>query len=145
MRQIIIITFALLAVLGHGAPTAAQTAPAFKVIVNAKNPATSISRKELGKIFMKKSVSWSGGAAIAPVDQTVGAGARDAFSRTVHGKSAKAVKQYWNQQIYSGKATPPPELSDDAKVVAFVIANQGGIGYVSADAAVGDAKVLTVE
>ena len=70
---------------------------------------------------------------------------REAFSRHVHGKPARAIKQYWNQQIYAGRAVPPPELAGDAKVVAFVLANPGAIGYVSADATITDVKLVTVD
>jgi ABC-type phosphate transport system substrate-binding protein len=144
MRHIISV-LTLLALLGQPTLLAAQSAPAFKVIVHAKNPVTSLSRGELAKIFLKKTTSWSGDGAIAPVDQAVSSGAREAFSRSVHGKGAKAIKQYWNQQIYSGRAVPPPELSSDAKVIAFVAANPGAIGYVSADAVLTDVRQIGVE
>jgi ABC-type phosphate transport system substrate-binding protein len=146
MRKIIVITIVVLAALVSSAPpTVAQSNPGFKIIVNARNPITSASRAELARIFLKKSTSWKNDSAIAPVDQTVSTGAREAFSRSVHGKSARAIKQYWTQQIYSGRAVPPPELGGDAKVVAFVSANPGAIGYVAADAVIGDTKLVTVE
>jgi ABC-type phosphate transport system substrate-binding protein len=146
MRQTIVIAaLALAALVGRPVPTAAQAVPAFKIIVHPKNPTASLSRGELARIFMKKTTSWANDASIAPVDQTMSASVREAFSRSVHGKSARAIKQHWNQQIYSGRAVPPPELGSDAKVVAFVTTNPGAIGYVSADAAIAEAKLVTVE
>jgi ABC-type phosphate transport system substrate-binding protein len=140
--------FAIVVVLlcGASARTAAETAPApaWKLVVNPRNPVTQVSRKELGKIFLKKSTTWSGGSKIQPVDQIVTASVREAFSRSAHGKSARAVKAWWNQQIYSGQGVPPPELAGDAKVLGYVLANPGAIGYVSGDAVVGEAKLVTV-
>ena len=119
-KLFLVVTIVLAGLLSTSAPTKAQSSPAFKIIVNGKNPVASLSRAEVGKIFLKKTTSWPGEGSISPVDQTLGASSRESFSRSVHGKSAKAIKQYWTQQIYSGRAVPPPELSGDAKVVAFV-------------------------
>lgn len=121
--------------------TRAQNPPAYKVIVNAKNPNTSLSKAAVGKIFLKKTTAWSGGGKIAPADQTVSAAVRESFSRAIHGKSARAVKNWWNQQIYNGSAVPPPELGGDAKVIAFVQGNESAIGYVAADAALPEGVV----
>ena len=72
MRQIIIVASLVLAGL-FLRPTAiaAQNTPAFKIIVHTKNPVSSMSRAELGKIFLKKTTSWAGEGAIQPVDQLV--------------------------------------------------------------------------
>lgn len=41
---------------------------------------------------------------------------------------------FLQQQIFSGRATPPAELASDAEVIAFVARTPGAIGYVSAGA-----------
>jgi ABC-type phosphate transport system substrate-binding protein len=115
----------------------------FRVIVNPSNPTDSISKGKLAKLLLKKTTSWGNGNKVQPVDLKVGA-TRDAMSRAVHGKSGRAVKAWWNQQIFAGKGVPPPEVGSDAKVVAYVLANPGAIGYVSADAAIGDCKLVTL-
>ena len=55
-----------------------------------------------------------------------------------------AIKTWWNQQIFAGKGVPPPELTSDAKVLAYVSANAGAIGYVSTDINTSDVKVVAV-
>ena len=124
--------------------TTAHADPAYRVIINPENPTTSISRSTLSKIFLKSQTSWSNGNRIMPVDLRVTNRVRDALSRYVHGRSATVIKNWWNQQIFAGKGVPPPELASDAKVVAYVLANPGAIGYVAADANVGDAKTVAV-
>jgi ABC-type phosphate transport system substrate-binding protein len=145
-RVFLIASLALAAVvILPGRVTGAEPASGgFKIIVHPANPATSIDRKELGRIFLRKAASWSSGERMLPVDQGVSTGVREGFSRVAHQKSARAVKNYWNQQIFSGKGVPPPEVSSDARVIAFVLANPGAIGYVAADATVGNAKILVV-
>jgi ABC-type phosphate transport system substrate-binding protein len=145
LRRIFLCLFIAGLTLPAARTSAQQPAtPAFRVIVSSKLAVSSISKKELAKIFLKKSTTWPGGGKALPVDQAASSAVREAFSRAVHGKSAKAVKNWWNQQIYSGAGVPPPELAGDAKVVAYVLANPGAVGYVSGDAAIGDAKVLTI-
>jgi hypothetical protein len=65
-----------------------------------------------------------------------------AFTREVLGKSIAAVKAYWQQQIFSGRAVPPPEESSDDRVARFVSEHPLGVGYVSPGAPVPGLKVL---
>lgn len=136
-RLVLLAIFAL--ALG---PRTAHAEPSFRVIVNPENPIIIISKSQLSKILLKSQTSWSSGNRILPVDQRVSSRVRDAMSRTVHGRSAMAIKNWWNQQIFAGRGVPPPELASDAKVIAYVLANPGAIGYVSVDANVADVKVL---
>ena len=109
----------------------------YVVVVNAANPAASVSKAEASNIFLKKAAKWSHGAAAQPVDQQKSSAVRDAFSKGVHGKPASAIASYWQQQIFSGKDVPPAEKGSDAEVLAFVRANPGAVGYVSAGADLG--------
>lgn len=125
-------------------PASVRAEPAFRVIVNPENPIVRISKSSLSKILLKSQTRWSNGNRIMPVDQRVTSRVRDVMSRAVHGRSARVIKNWWNQQIFAGKGVPPPELASDTKVIAYVLANPGAIGYVSADANVGDAKLVTL-
>ena len=42
------------------------------------------------------------------------------------------MKAYWREMIFSGRASPPLEAAWEAEALAFVRANAGAIGYVSA-------------
>src|SRR6476659_6486660 len=137
-RRLLLISILLIARVVAAEPTT------YRVIVNPDNPTTSISKSTLSKIFLKSQTSWSNGNRIMPVDLRVTSRVRDALSRAIHGRSATVIKNWWNQQIFAGKGVPPPELGSDAKVVAYVLANTGAIGYVAADVNVGDAKTVAV-
>ena len=134
----------MLAVLVLLASAARAEAQGYVVIVNEANAATSLTKDEVSKIFLKKTTKWPAGAAIAPVDLAKSASAREAFSKAVHDRGAAAIESHWQQQIFAGKDVPPPEKGTDGDVVAFVKSNPGAIGYVSAGAALG-AGVKAVE
>jgi ABC-type phosphate transport system substrate-binding protein len=116
----------------------------WKVIVHPSNPITSISKPRLSRFLLKSTTSWDNGNKVLPVDQRVTSSTRDAVSRAVHGRSARVIKNWWNQQIFAGKGVPPPELGSDAKVVAFVLGNPGAVGYVDSATPTGDAKVVAI-
>ena len=126
--------FALLVLIAGVVPVNAQ---GFTVVVNEANPVASLTKDEVARIFLKKTKEWPAGGTIAAVDLGKGASAREAFTRAVHGRSVGAIESHWQQQIFSGKDVPPPEKASDADVLAFVRANPGAIGYVSAGSATG--------
>jgi ABC-type phosphate transport system substrate-binding protein len=122
--------------------------PAFVVVVASANPATAIARQELARIFLKKTSRWSDGRGAVPVDQSVGTPVRDAFTRAVLAVEGmgqiSSVQNFWLQQVYSGRSTPPAVKAGDAEVLAFVEATPGAVGYVSAPPARGSVKVLAI-
>ncbi len=141
MKRII---FALAAI---GVLTGSQRleAQAFKVVVNAANPISAISKSEASRIFQKKTDKFSNGRQASPVDLIKDSPVREQFSQGVHGRSASAISSYWQQQIFSGKGIPPEEKGSDSAVLDFVRSNADGIGYVAADAPLGDGvKTVTI-
>ena len=70
--------------------------------------------------------------------------ARAVFTKIVHGKPVSAIASYWQQQIFAGREVPPAEKAGDAAVLAFVKANPGAIGYISAGVTADGVKLLTI-
>src|SRR4030042_4763467 len=93
---------------------------AFKSVVNSGNPVSSISKDELSKLFLKKIATWQDGRAVVPVDLPERSPVRESFSREVHDRPLAAVKSYWQQQMFSGRSTPPATRNSDAEALAFV-------------------------
>src|SRR5262249_6297630 len=98
-------------------------------------PGKNIARNLLADIFLRRSMKWSDGNAIQPVDQMSSAPARVTFDRTVLGFSALDVQQYGVGQIAKGKV-PPPVKKTEEEVIAFVAETAGGSGYVAQTTAV---------
>jgi len=117
----------------------------FRVIVHPENPITAIARDFLVDAFLKRVTRWGDGEPIRPVDQKPTALARRRFSETVLSRSVAAVKNYWQQRIFSGRELPPPELDTDEAVVAYVLKHRGAVGYVSGAAKLDRAKAVQIQ
>jgi ABC-type phosphate transport system substrate-binding protein len=126
----------LIQLLASGRPSAAQEGVV--LIVNSANPAASVSREELSRIFLKKTAQWPDGTRAEPVDLAASSSVRGRFSQAVHGKDTAAIKAYWQKMIFSGREVPPAELASAAEVVAFVASHRGGAGYVAEGTSLGD-------
>jgi ABC-type phosphate transport system substrate-binding protein len=134
---------ALLASLALAAASPAL-AEEFKVVVHPDNPAGALDRTQLSRLFLKKVLRWPDGTAALPVEPTQPR-LRSEFAQRVHGRSANAIKAYWNQLIFSGRDVPPLERPGDAEVVAYVRLNRGAVGYVSAGAPTEGVKTVEVQ
>jgi len=123
----------------------AQSRNSCRVIVHPDNPVSSLPRDTASKMFLKKTAQWDHGVAVLPVDLVPTHPAREACSQEIHGKSVSMIKNYWQQQIFSGRNAPPPEKASDADVLAHVRANPGAVGYVSGDTEPEGVKTLTLK
>lgn len=141
MRSLLI----LLALVMFGATSSTAAEVGFKVIVHPDNPVTQLDRKFVRDAYLKKAVDWNHGATIRPIDLANPGNVRERFIHEVLNKSPTQLRNYWNQQIFSGKGVPPPQAKSPENVVAFVTANPGAIGFIPASASVGNAKVVTVK
>lgn len=116
-----------------------------KLVVHQSNAMESITKAKVADLFLKRATRWENGRAVTPVDQTEKSSVRAAFSKEFLAKEVPWVKSYWQKMIFSGRATPPAELSSDAQVLELVRGNPDAIGYVSEDASLpGGVKALAV-
>jgi len=123
---------------------AQPSADIYTVIVNPKNPQSSIDRELAAQTFLKKVVTWEQGGVIRPVDLVPDSPVRRKFSEQVLGRSVAAVRSYWLQVVFSGRGVPPPELGSDEEVIRYVLREPGAIGYVSSRVDLRGARVLVV-
>lgn len=130
MRKILTFAFCLAALVG-AAPAGAQQ---YRVIVNAANPTSSLSKDDLARVYLKKMSSWKHGQSVTVVDLGPKSPVRADFSLSVLGRDVPTMKNYWQQSLFSGRGVPPIEQPSDEQVLSFVASNQGAIGYVSANA-----------
>ncbi|WP_411280502.1 phosphate ABC transporter substrate-binding protein [Gemmatimonas sp.] len=136
----------LLAGLGAAAlAPRTSAAQGFKIVVNSDVQISDIGQTSLSNLFLKKDRKFATGVEAAPVDLSASTAGRDAFSKAVHGRSTSAVVTYWQQQVFSGKDTPPPSKANDDAVVAYVKSTPGGIGYVSEGASTDGVKVIKLK
>jgi ABC-type phosphate transport system substrate-binding protein len=140
------VSLVALVALGPAAAPAGAQSDEVRVIVNASNPGRAITRKDVADLFMKRATRWSFGLAAEPVDQSLASPVRATFCRQVLGDVLPAIQKYWQQQISSGRGTPPRVKTSDDEVIAFVAATPGAVGYVGPAVALPDSvKVLRLE
>jgi len=145
MRTILRIVTLAMVVLGlASASLASDDGPGFIVIVNPDNPNDAVDRDFLRDVYLGKATEWGNGDAVHPIDLTERFAARDRFTEQVIRKTAAQLRTYWNQQIFSGKGVPPPEVDAAADVIEYVLSNRGAVGYLPADADPGKAKVIRI-
>jgi ABC-type phosphate transport system substrate-binding protein len=146
MRARIIIAAIALVVLVLSIASASDSGETgFKIIVHPDNQVDALSRAFLRNAYLKKSTQWGHGGTIRPLDLSSKLPARDQFTHEVIKKTPAQLKTYWNQQIFSGKGVPPPEVESVAAAIAYVLANPGAVGYLPANADPGKAKVVRIK
>lgn len=140
------IVLTLLILAASAAGVLAQQGPAarYRVIVNPENRIGEVDRKFLADAFLKRTTRWNHLELIRPVDLRPDSTARKAFSEEILRRSVGAVRNYWQQLVFSGRDVPPPELNTDEDVIKYVLKFPAAIGYVSAAADLQGAKVLNV-
>lgn len=117
----------------------------YELIVHPDNSVSEVSRDFLRDAFLKKATSWSDGATIRPIDLPSKVPARDRFTQDVIRKTPAQLKNYWNQQIFSGKGVPPPEADNVDQVIRYVLANPGAVGYLPAGTDPQGAKIIGIK
>ena len=106
------------------------------VVVNPKAAESTMTKEQVAQFFLGKSSS------MTPVDQSESAPIRAEFYKKVADKDAAQAKALWSKLVFTGKATMPKEVADNAAVKAAVAANPKAIGYIDKSAVDGSVKVV---
>ena len=123
---------------------AAQAARSYLVVVHPPNSVGELRRAEIKDYFLKRRSEWGPARPVMPVDLSPKLPARTAFSEEILGLSARAVTNYWIQEIFAGTKAPPVVLTTVAAMVAYVAAYPGAIGYIPSDAPAEGVKIVKV-
>lgn len=138
-------TFILRSIMAAGTLLLAQAASAqVAVIVNLKSPMATMTPEQVSAVFLGKSNTLPSGATAVPADLPDSSGAREQFYSKAAGKTGAQVKATWARLTFSGKATPPKELTTAADVKKFVANNPDAIGYIEKSAVDGTVKVVLI-
>lgn len=111
------------------------------IIVHPSNT-SNIDTDAISRVFLGKAKTLADGTAVIPVGQSGDTAVADEFNTKVLGKSSSQLKAYWSQLVFTGKGTPPKEVSSDADVISLVAANPNIIGYINANAVTEKVKVI---
>jgi ABC-type phosphate transport system substrate-binding protein len=123
----------------------AQEPADFVLIAHPERREVSLPREELSRLFLRKQTLWPEGGEAGPVDQLPDREVREHFTRFVHQRQLKSILYYWQQQVFSGRGSPPPMLESDAAVMEYVARTPNAIGYVSRGTRLSGVKALRIE
>jgi ABC-type phosphate transport system substrate-binding protein len=114
------------------------------VIANPGVKAAEISKGDLKDIFTGAATSLPDGARVVPILLKAGT-VHEEFLKAYIGKNDTTYRAGWRSLVFSGQASMPKSLDNDAAVVEFVAHNSGAIGYISSSSPHEGVKVLTVK
>lgn len=113
------------------------------VIVHPSNSNT-IDESFIKKAFTGKVKSFENGDTVVAINQESETKSVGEFNEKLLNKSASQLKAYWSKQLFTGKGTPPKEVSNDDEVIKLVSTNPNLIGYVDASTVNDSVKVVGV-
>ena len=137
MFSVMILSAALLADPSPGAESPV------KVIVNASNPVTSLSREQVSQLFLRKKDRWDDGRTVEVVEPG-DRGLQERFAREFHQKSWQWVEHHWLELEGAARGRRPVVRAKEEAVVALVAKDQGAIAYLSHDPGDPRVKVISV-
>jgi len=112
------------------------------VIVAAKSDIASLTSDQVSAIYLGKTDKFPNGSTALPFDQAAGSSVRISFYDKATGKSEAQVKAAWSRLVFSGKGTPPKEISSSAEIKKLVSTNPNTIGYIEKTAVDSSVKVI---
>lgn len=130
------------ALLFFGLLTSTVTYSDIAIVTHPDNPLSSVSKEEVGKIFLAKTKTFSNGKKIKLLDLEEGDETRDKFYQAVTNKTPSQVKAYWSRLIFTGKGQPPQVFMDSDEVVEAITENPDSIGYIDPDSVTSAVKVI---
>ena len=113
------------------------------VIANASVKASGVSKDDLRDVFTGNATTLKDGSKVVPVLLKDGP-ANEEFLKAYVGKGDTAYRAGWRSLVFSGQASMPKSLEDDAAAVAFVAHTPGSIGYIDKASPHEGVKVLDV-
>jgi ABC-type phosphate transport system substrate-binding protein len=115
------------------------------VVVNEKNPTTSMRSTELRQIFAGEKHSWANGQAIKVFVRASGARER-AVLLGLLGMTESEYKKYWAEQVFRGEAqTEPAALFSNGMQKEAVMAYPGAIALIDVRDVKPGMKVLKLD
>ncbi len=106
------------------------------LIVNPKNPVSSMSAEQVSQFYLGISNSF------VPLDQADGSPIRVEFYKKITNKEPGQVRAIWAKLVFTGKGRMPKELASNEDVKKAVAQDANAIGYIDKSALDGSVKAV---
>jgi ABC-type phosphate transport system substrate-binding protein len=124
--------------------TSVQAAAPIAVVVNKANPISELSRSELIDLFMGKYVAFPNDVKAIPVELNGDHKIKVEFYQNLVGMPLSRVNAYWSRLRFTGRKRSAVFKPNENDLIAFIIANEQAIGYVSHSLITDDLKVVYI-
>ena len=111
------------------------------VIVNNDN-ASRLDEKLVKRIYLGKAKSFPAGGKVTALTLKDDAPVSEAFRQNVLKKSNSQYKSHWSKLAFTGKGTPPTEVSSESEMISTVKSDVTAIGFVDSASVTSDVKVV---
>ena len=118
----------LFSVVANGFAQKAQDKGVF--IVNRSVPVTSVTKKEIEKIYLGRMNAWEGKLKISSCILGPKTDLGDRFFDKVLKMSYRKYSKYWLKIVFSGSKPAPFEFQTAEDVINYVSQKDGGIGFI---------------
>lgn len=123
----------------------ASLSAAIAVVVHPSN-GVELTKEDLSRLYTGRNNNFPDGSSAVPVNLADSVPLRAEFDEKALGRSSSQVKAYWSKLVFTGKGTPPKEVTSAAEVLQLVSNNPSIVGYVDATQVTPAVKVvLTIE
>lgn len=99
------------------------------VIVNPASGVHQMTRAQVADVFMARDRHLPTGVMALPLDMSIESTERREFYNKLLRKSVPEINAYWARLLFSGRATPPQQVSDVDAALKAVAENKGAIAY----------------
>jgi ABC-type phosphate transport system substrate-binding protein len=100
------------------------------VVVNADNPLAQLTKQQVTDLYMGRVHYFPSGNAVMKIDAPGDSILRGNFYKQLVGLSLPDVNAYWARLMFSGRATPPMQVSNSKDIALLVAQNPSALGYI---------------
>ena len=132
------------------AAVAVMLIPAFSmagdvvIIGNSTLPTSTISKKEIIRIFLGKKIVWDDKTKIV-ITLRKNSDTHRAFLKEYIHKSPTQFAGIWKRRIFTGMGLSPKTFDSDKETVKYVRETKGAVGYVSTGTSLDDVKTINIK
>ncbi len=128
--------------VGMSACSCVYADPGITVIAHHKSELGALTRKQVADIYMGRVTILPNHSIPLPLDYQGDPVVRDRFYQAITGKSLAQINAYWARLSFTGQASPPRRLANQAAILQVTEKNQDALGYVETEAVTNNVSAL---
>ena len=99
------------------------------IVANVNDQEQTLTKRDIKNIFLGELRTFPSGEAAKPIVQAIGSQSRLLFMDKIINKTESKWRAHWARLLFTGKGTPPEEISNKNELLEMVSKNKGAVGY----------------